>query len=421
MHFKALAVAALALVGAATAQRPTDTSICDYYTTALFINNTADFQHQLIMRIVNIALVGNHAPSPGVNVTGILYTGTYNGIKVNLLPYFDGGFFSTNGGGKPISVDFLDSGGLATLSSNKAADSMSSNQYFLMTHLYQYFGVLLGCSKQGGTEFPAYSGSDSQYKVHKFMDLSDAEVNYFIEQVALSASSFGVSASDLMIIGYALRQSFGYRCLPPATIIPSQGAQLQSICTDSTCPLAPNNTCASYDQTITKPKLDPCYVAKAACYKAPGTSSNLCNNNYLICKASGGIKTNGTTSPSNTCSCSGSGPCLCSASGSASCPCSDSGSCPCSDSGSCPCSNSGSCPCSAPKTESGTGFGTSSNKTSGTGSSKTNSTGTGTGSGSDSKTNGTTTATKPTQLTAGAATVGVGFAAIAGGLLAFFL
>ncbi|APA15390.1 hypothetical protein sscle_14g101600 [Sclerotinia sclerotiorum 1980 UF-70] len=406
MHFKSFAVAALGLVGAVTAQRPTDTSICDYYTTALFKNNTADSQQQLMTRIVNIALIGNgHYSRRSVNVTGIISTGTYNGIKVSLLPYFDGGLFSTNGGGKPISVNFLDGGGSGTLMSYKAADSMSSNQYFLMTHLYQYFGVLLGCSKQGGTNFPAYSGSDSQYKVHKFMNLSDAEVNYFIEQVALSASFFGVSASDLMIIGYSLRQSFGYRCLPPATIVPSQGAQLQSICTDPTCPLASNNTCASYDQTITKPKLEPCYVAEAACNKVPGTYGYLCHNDYLLCRASGGIKTNGTTSPSNTCSCSGSGPCLCSASGS----------------GSCPCSNSGSCPCSAPKTGSGTGFGTSSNKTSGSGSSKTNSTSSGSGSGSGSKTNGTTTAAKPTQLTAGAATVGVSFAAIAGGLIAFSL
>ncbi|KAJ8068453.1 hypothetical protein OCU04_004008 [Sclerotinia nivalis] len=391
MHFKSLAVAALGLAGAVTAQRPTDTSICDYYTTALFQNNTAQLQQYLMMRIVNIALIGNYGENSRrrVNVTGILFNGTYNGIKVNLSPYFDGGLFSTNVGGKPISVNFLDGGGLGTLWSFKVADSMSSNQYFLMTHLYQYFGVLFGCSKQGGTDFPAYSASASQYEVHKFMNLSDAEVNYFIEQIALSASSFGVSASDLMIIGYALRQSFGYRCLPPATIIPSQGAQLQSICTDSTCPLAPNNTCASYDPTITKPKLDPCYVIKVACKEAPKTDYILCDNNYMVCRASGGIKTNGTTSPSGTCSCSGSG--------------------------------SGSCPCSAPSTGSGTGFGTSSNKTSGTGSNKTNSTGSGSASGSDSKTNGTIATTKPTQLTAGAATVGLSFAAIAGGLVAFFL
>ncbi|KAF7865717.1 hypothetical protein EAF04_005883 [Stromatinia cepivora] len=421
MYFKSLAVAALSLVGAVTAQRPTDTSICDYYTNALFKNNTAHLQQHLMLRIVNIAFIGNYGKSsiqsstvafthrtltgeksrPSVNVTGILLNGTYNGIKVDLSPYFGGGFFSTNGGGKPISVNFLDGGGWGTLWSFNAANSMSTNQYSLMTHLYQYFGVLLGCSKQGGADFPAYSGSASQYNVHKFMDLSDAEVNYFIEQVALSASSFGVSASDLMIIGYALRQSFGYRCLPPATVIPSQGAQLQSICTDSTCPLAPNNTCASYDQTISKPKLDPCYVTKVACKEAPKADYILCDNNYMICRASDGSKTNGTISPSNTCPCSGSGPCSCSDSGSGSCPCSDSGSCSCLGSGK--------------------GSGTSSNGASGTGSGGTNSTGSGSGSGSDSKTNGTTKPTKPTQLTAGAATVGLSFAAIAGSLLAFFL
>ena len=42
-----------------------------------------------------------------------------------------------------------------------------------MTHLYEFFGVLLGCSLQGTDEkaFPAYAGETSQYQVHK-SDLS---------------------------------------------------------------------------------------------------------------------------------------------------------------------------------------------------------------------------------------------------------
>jgi hypothetical protein len=39
----------------------------------------------------------------------------------------------------------------------------------LLTHLYEYFGVVLGCSKQGGDAFPDYNGSGSQYQVHKFV------------------------------------------------------------------------------------------------------------------------------------------------------------------------------------------------------------------------------------------------------------
>lgn len=94
--------------------------------------------------------------------------------------------------------------------------------------------------------FPAYAGHASMYSVHKFMDLSDAEVGYFISQVAMAAASFGVADSDLTAVGMALNSLFGVRCAPAMTVIPAQGAQLQSICTDDTCPLSPNATCSLY-------------------------------------------------------------------------------------------------------------------------------------------------------------------------------
>ena len=87
----------------------------------------------------------------------------------------------------------------------------------------------------------------------RFMDLSYAEVGYFITQVALSAASFGVAESDLQIVGAALGSIFDVRCAPPTVIIPAQGAQLQSICTDMTCPLAKNDTCDLYQTNITEP------------------------------------------------------------------------------------------------------------------------------------------------------------------------
>jgi hypothetical protein len=37
----------------------------------------------------------------------------------------------------------------------------------LLTHLYQYFGLLLGCSTVGQTGFPKYGGETSMYSVHK--------------------------------------------------------------------------------------------------------------------------------------------------------------------------------------------------------------------------------------------------------------
>lgn len=82
------------------------------------------------------------------------------------------------------------------------------------------------------------------------MDLSAAEVGYFIQQVGMSAASFGVTDADVMAVGTALSSIFDVRCGPPTTVIPAQGAQLQSICIDETCALSPNATCSSYNATM---------------------------------------------------------------------------------------------------------------------------------------------------------------------------
>lgn len=82
------------------------------------------------------------------------------------------------------------------------------------------------------------------------MDLNPYEMAYFIEQVAMAAASFGVAEDDLTAVGTALNSLFNVRCAPPTTVIPAQGAQLQSICIDGSCPLSPNDTCASYDPVV---------------------------------------------------------------------------------------------------------------------------------------------------------------------------
>lgn len=41
------------------AQRPNDTSICDYYTTALLMNNTAENQYKVLNLVVNTVVIGN--------------------------------------------------------------------------------------------------------------------------------------------------------------------------------------------------------------------------------------------------------------------------------------------------------------------------------------------------------------------------
>lgn len=92
------AVFVLATVGAAFAQRPANESICDYYTTVLLKTNNARNQYTLLTLLVNTAIIGNYTqPNVGVSVPGIFNSkGMYNGIMVNLMPYFDGSLASTN-------------------------------------------------------------------------------------------------------------------------------------------------------------------------------------------------------------------------------------------------------------------------------------------------------------------------------------
>lgn len=79
----------------------------------------------------------------------------------------------------------------------------------------------------------------------RFMVLDPFEVGYFIEQVGLSAASFGVAKSDINAVASTLQKLFGHRCAPKTTVIKAHGPQFQSICTDKKCPLAMNSMCAA--------------------------------------------------------------------------------------------------------------------------------------------------------------------------------
>lgn len=129
MLFKATAL--LAAASAVLAQRPSNTSICDYYTEALLKQNNATNQYTLLTLLVNTAVIGNYTqPNVGVSVPGILNPdGMYNGTKVNLVPYFNGGLASSNTGGMAgMAVNFLDGGGAAPLMKNMPAADKTSKQ-----------------------------------------------------------------------------------------------------------------------------------------------------------------------------------------------------------------------------------------------------------------------------------------------------
>lgn len=120
----------LVLASLAYGQRPANTPICDYYTTALLKKNNAENQYKLLELVVNTAVIGNYTqPNVGIAVAGILAPGQWNGTDVNLLPYFNGALASSNrGGSSGVSVNFLDDGGAAPLKENKPANGTSSNQ-----------------------------------------------------------------------------------------------------------------------------------------------------------------------------------------------------------------------------------------------------------------------------------------------------
>lgn len=101
------------LISLCTAQRPANISMCDYYTTAIFTNNTAANQYTLLTKLVNTVVIGNYTAgttTPGV--IGILAANaTYMGSSVSLTKYFTGAIMSSNINGAPGMKNFLDDGG----------------------------------------------------------------------------------------------------------------------------------------------------------------------------------------------------------------------------------------------------------------------------------------------------------------------
>ena len=130
-HSVLLALAAVFCT--AQAQRPENISICDYYTPVLFGDNSAANQYKHLTYLVNTAVIGSynntHAKAADVKVSGILAPGEFNGTKVNLLPYFNGGLKSTERGGSAgVAVNFLDDGGAMPLMNNMPAKGEGSAQ-----------------------------------------------------------------------------------------------------------------------------------------------------------------------------------------------------------------------------------------------------------------------------------------------------
>ena len=196
-------------------------TLCSKYTTAVFGSNTADDQLGLVTEVVNLAVLGNET----LSVPGILAP------EGGLAGFFSGAAGpTTNRGGSPVTINFLDGG---------------ANQILLLSHLYQFFGALLGCDAPG---FPIYTGDPDMYRVHRFMELTKEQNDFFITQVGLSAIALGVTESDAGLVGQVLDGLFNKRCTPPLTADDGVPGFLvgtdPSICVDeATCPVADPSFC----------------------------------------------------------------------------------------------------------------------------------------------------------------------------------
>jgi len=99
------------LFGLSLAQRPNNSSLCDYYAGELYRESNETTQAKLIRSIVSLAFAGpanNQDVRP--DLTGILNPGKFNGQYINLQGWFDGTKDSTNLNNAPVGVDWLDGG-----------------------------------------------------------------------------------------------------------------------------------------------------------------------------------------------------------------------------------------------------------------------------------------------------------------------
>jgi len=79
-------------------------------------------------------LIGNYSSAANQSYPAF---GGILGQEGDLAKYFDGSMDTTNRGGMKTKVNFLDGGAATPLMNNTAADDMNSNQYRLVTHLYE--------------------------------------------------------------------------------------------------------------------------------------------------------------------------------------------------------------------------------------------------------------------------------------------
>ncbi|KAI1264470.1 hypothetical protein F5Y18DRAFT_390573 [Xylariaceae sp. FL1019] len=232
------------------AQRPSDASICDYYAETRYGSNSSDSQFKLMEHIVALAFGGGTDLQGASNLsTGILNSGNFEGLAVNLRPWFDGSEPTTNLNDQAVGIDWLDDGAQKPLMDFLKGKTSSvildkgSNEFRLFAHFYSSFGHVFGCTLVQG--FPKANDSGGPINlayVHKYMNLNQTDLGHFIDQLTLASKFYGFSDADADTLSTYMNAHYNIRCLP------ADDGQLTSLCQAPECPLAaPSPDCAAYD------------------------------------------------------------------------------------------------------------------------------------------------------------------------------
>jgi hypothetical protein len=103
---------AILFISVVWAQRPNDQTLCDYYAKTRYGTSTNVTQFRLMEDIVTLAFAGPVDITANVSsdLTGIWNPGNFQGLGVNLRPWFDGTRDSTNLNNAPVGINWLDGG-----------------------------------------------------------------------------------------------------------------------------------------------------------------------------------------------------------------------------------------------------------------------------------------------------------------------
>lgn len=238
----------------AFAQRPEGENICDYYAAQRYGSASKDNQFQLIQGIVALAFAGSSSlPKGNVSekITGILHPGVQDGVPVDLEGWFNGSKATTNLNNQPSTINWLDDGEAQPLldflsgETDNVMLSNTTNQFRLFGHFFIAFSRIFECSDPP-KPIASSNGPVSLAYAHKFMNLNETHLSYFIDQITLAAEHYGFSPQDANSLNALMNQRYNVRCAPAVTLNPQRPPQLLSLCQDPTCPLALNPDCPAY-------------------------------------------------------------------------------------------------------------------------------------------------------------------------------